>query len=107
MPACQQYAVSSALRSRSRRSDNYWLFTGAQRDGQPGTPGGVQRPPLDMVVSSTNLDHDPDAPDGNWATATTVAAVGAAAFGPLPSETLTQLGGFGVGAGVNIGSCLP
>ena len=105
MPACQQYAVSSALRSWSRRSDNYWLFTGAQRDGQPGTPGGVQRPPLDMVVSSTNLDDDPDAPDGNWATATTVAAVGAAAFGPLPSETLTQLGGSAVGGVQGTLSC--
>ena len=67
------------------------------------------------MVSSTNLtgatvanlDDDPDAPDANWAIATSVAAAGAAAFGPLPSETLTQLGGFAVGAGVNIGSCVP
>ncbi len=50
-------------------------------DGQPGVAGGVQRLPLDVVVSSTNLtgatvanlDDDPNAPDGNWATATTVA----------------------------------
>ena len=58
------------------------------------------------MVSSTNLtgatvanlDDDPDAPDANWATATSVAAVDAAAFGPVPSETLTQLGGFVIGS---------
>ena len=76
-----EYDVFGAIRSQSGSSNNYWLFTGEQRDGQPGVAGGVQRLPLDVIVSSTNLtgatvanlDDDPDSPDGNWATATTVA----------------------------------
>ena len=76
-----EYDVFGAIRSESGSSNNYWLFTGEQRDGQPGVAGGVQRLPLDVIVSSTNLtgatvanlDDDPDSPDGNWATATTVA----------------------------------
>ena len=75
------YDVFGTIRSQSGSSDNYWLFTGEQRDGQPGVAGGVQRLPLDVVVSSTNLtgatvanlDDDPDDPDANWATATSVA----------------------------------
>jgi RHS repeat-associated protein len=75
------YDVFGTIRSQSGSSDNYWLFTGEQLDGQPGVAAGVQRLPLDVVVSSTNLtgatvanlDDDPDAPDGNWATATSVA----------------------------------
>jgi hypothetical protein len=36
---------------------------------------------------------------------TSGAAVGAAAFGPVPSETLTQLGGFAVGGVQGTLSC--
>ena len=75
------YDVFGTIRSQSGSSSNYWLFTGEQRDGQPGVAGGVQRLPLDVVVSSTNLtgatvanlDDDPDADEGDWATATSVA----------------------------------
>ena len=41
------------------------------------------------------------------AAATGAAGAGAAAFGPIPSETLTQLGGFVIGAGANLESCIP
>ena len=34
------YDVFGTIRSQSGSSDNYWLFTGEQRDGQPGITGG-------------------------------------------------------------------
>ena len=75
------YDVFGALKSQNGNSDNYWLFTGEQLDAEAAAVGGSQRLPLDVVVSSTNLtgatvdnlDDDPDAPDANWATATSVA----------------------------------
>ena len=86
------YDVFGTIRSQTGSSSNYWLFTGEQRDGQPGVAGGLQRLPLDVVVSSTNLtgatvanlDDDPDAPDANWATATTVADTSLRAGFPTP-----------------------
>jgi len=91
------YDVFGTIRSQSGSSPNYWLFTGEQRDGQPGTPGGLQRLPLDQVVSSTNLtgatvanlDDDPDAPDANWATATTVADTSLRVGFPTPPDNPT------------------
>ncbi|MEE8519568.1 MAG: DUF6531 domain-containing protein [Dehalococcoidia bacterium] len=91
------YDVFGTIRSQSGSSPNYWLFTGEQRDGQPGVASGVQRLPLDVVVSSTNLsgatvanlDDDPDAPDANWATATTVADTSIQAGFPTPPNDPT------------------
>jgi RHS repeat-associated protein len=58
----------------------------------------VQRLPLDVVVSSTNLtgatvanlDDDPDSPDANWATATSVADTSLRAGFPTPPGDPTQ-----------------
>ena len=84
------YDVFGALRSQSGTSSNYWLFTGEQADSQSAST--TQRLPLDVVVSSSNLtgatvanlDDDPDAPDADWATATSVADTSLQAGFPTP-----------------------
>ena len=53
------------------------------------------------------LIHDPSPMTGQRFAQLQEATSESPAFGPLPSETLTQLGGFAVGAGANIGSCVP
>ena len=98
------YDVFGTIRSVARAAAA--TTTGCSR-GSSGTAsravaGGVQRLPLDVVVSSTNLtdatvanlDDDPDAPDANWATATTVADISLRAGFPTPPGDPT------VGAGL-------
>jgi RHS repeat-associated protein len=77
--ASYRYDVFGALHSQSGSLDNQWLFAGEQYEGGAGGTG-VEPLPLDDVLTATNLtdatvahlDDDPDDPDGDWATATTV-----------------------------------
>ncbi len=86
------YDVYGAVRTRTGTSANEFTYTGEQVDTHQGIAPGVQRLPLDQVVSSTNLtgatvanlDDDPDAPDGAWATATTVADTAVRVGFPTP-----------------------
>ena len=88
------YDVFGPIRSSSGSTENVWLFAGEQSDGALSVEIG-EREAVTSVVSSSNLtgalvanlDDDPDAPDGDWATATALGNTELRVGFPAPSDS--------------------